>query len=201
MRTICYDSRNTFVKHLPNTTKFCSNGIETCDRIGKISMPMYTYINKWCKNSHIHLSDLDDGRSRYSCGLDLSELKNGRLCSRFSLQNSSIWTPVGEKEKFRGVEYDLVNYLRRLVMDKIEVNGNFTYCRCRGQSCNSKEDSTIKCYSTPSIDEETQPIYSIPQLQSQKFFSEENLISCPRNITQCYRSGKRFFIFSHIVTL
>ena len=148
-----------------------------------------------CIISHIYLSDLDDGSSRYSCGLDLSELKNGRLCSRFRFQNSSIdsTTPGNEwKNGAQGVKYDLANHLRRLVKDKIEVNGNFTYCRCRGQSCNSKEDSTIKCYSTPSVDEGTRPIYSVPQLQSQKFFSKESLISCPRNITQCYRSGKRF---------
>ena len=98
-------------------------------------------------------------------------------------------------------KHDLAKHLRSLVMDKVDVDGNFTYCRCRGQSCNSKEDSTIKCYSTPSVNEETRPIYSIPQLQSQKFFSEESLISCPRNITQCYRSGKDVLIFSCIVEI
>ena len=70
----------------------------------------------------------------------------------------------------------------------IGINDTYTYCRCRGNHCNIKEDASIKCYSTPSVDETTLSLYNFSQLRNQNFFTDENLIFCPT--AQCYRYGE-----------
>ena len=133
------------------------------------------------KHKSFAFSDLDDGRSKYSC-LELPDFKtsynqNGRFCSRFMMEE----TPRD----------DLAKKLRKLVEGEVDVDGNFTYCRCRGQLCNKKEESEIKCYSTTLVDENTRSLNSISNLEEQNFFeNDRNLILCPSNITQCHRYGK-----------
>ena len=86
--------------------------------------------------------DLDDNTSLYSCGESkLKQLQNGRLCSRFKLEESP--------------RDDLTKYLKTKV-EKLKNDDFYTYCCCRGQLCNYQKKPNIKCYSTPSIDEGTQ---------------------------------------------
>ena len=123
-----------------------------------------------------HILDLADGTSLYSCGRKLDVSQNGRLCSNFKLEKSP-----------RDV---LTSYLNKLVKGKVEPNGNFTYCRCRGQRCNGNTKHSISCFSTPSIDRKTESFYEIPLLRANNFFSDENLLHCPPGIKQCYYYGK-----------
>ena len=86
---------------------------------------------------------------------------------------------------------DLAKKLSKLVKGEVDVNGNFTYCRCRGELCNKKGDSEIKCYSTALVDESTKSLNSISKLKDENYFKKDrNLISCPPNISQCQRYGK-----------
>ena len=94
-------------------------------------------------HSSIFFPDLDDNTSLYSCGESkLKQLQNGRLCSRFKLEESP--------------RDDLAKYLKSKVEEKLSKDDFYTYCRCRGQLCNYQKKPNIKCYSTPSIDEGTQ---------------------------------------------
>ena len=87
--------------------------------------------------------DLDDNTSLYSCGESkLKQLQNGRLCSRFKLEELP--------------RDDLTKYLKTKVEKKLVNEDFYTYCRCRGQLCNYQKKPNIKCHSTPSIDEGTQ---------------------------------------------
>ena len=72
----------------------------------------------------------------------------------------------------------------------VELNGNFTYCRCRGKMCNDNKKNGIRCFSTPSTDTETESLYHLEKLRSHNFFKEENLLNCPPGIKQCYYYGK-----------
>ena len=109
----------------------------------------YAKIRNWWNNvprsSIVPFSfpDLDENTSLYSCGESkLKQLQNGRLCSRFKLEESP--------------RDDLAKYLKSKVEEKLSKDDFYTYCRCRGQLCNYQKKPNIKCYSTPSIDEGTQ---------------------------------------------
>ena len=159
------------LRYLTSKSKiWCNNQVSR--RFGK-----YSFNNSF-------ILDLEDGSSKYSCGQNLTnnpkddvhyETTKG-FCSRVNLEESPRDT--------------LTIILKNLVTGKVEVDGNITYCRCRGQLCNVKKESTIQCYSTPILDENLQTLYNIPKLINQNFFSETNIVSCPIDIAQCYRYGK-----------
>ena len=122
-------------------------------------------------------SDLGDGSSKYSCGANhLSYKQNGWFCSRFKLEESP--------------RDDLGDQMKESVEGKVNINDTFTFCRCRGHLCNMAKKSALKCFSTPSVGEEIQPLYPFENLEQQNFFTEDNMITCPPRITQCYRYGK-----------
>ena len=120
--------------------------------------------------------DLGNGTSLYSCGVNLDATSNGRLCSRFRLEYSP--------------RDDLTRALKQLLIGTfIGIGDTFTYCRCRGHFCNGRDSQRLKCFSSSSVDEETQSLYSMERLNEEKVFASENLVSCPTGITQCYRYG------------
>ena len=119
--------------------------------------------------------------SRYMCGANrITYRENGRFCSKFKLEISP--RDILERDN---LAQDLEWYVR----GKVDVNGTFTYCRCRGQLCNLPNKSALKCFSTPYIGEEIQPLQSSDDLKEQNFFAEKNLVSCPPDIKQCKRYG------------
>ena len=110
--------------------------------------------------------DLNDGTSQYLCGEESSQK---RLSSKFKLEELP--------------RDDLAKKLSNLVEEKVDVNDTFKFSRCKGHLCNKKKESTIQCYSSPSVDEKTHTLYPITS-------QLDDPISCPINITQCYRYGK-----------
>ena len=81
--------------------------------------------------------------------------------------------------------------MKEKVFGKVERFGNFTYCSCKGNKCNDEQKSEIKCYSTPLLaNENSRNLYKTEYLNNDKFYNEINVVSCPIDITQCYRYGK-----------
>lgn len=127
--------------------------------------------------------DLDDGRKLYSCG-KLSHNDNGRLCTRFQLEDNP-------RDEF-------ARRLKELVQGEINVTANYTYCSYEGNHWNT---GTIQCFSTPSMDEINTYRYEIKQLALDKFYdNDDNLITCPPGITQCFKYGKDVY-FSFCLVL
>ena len=119
------------------------------------------------------LSGLNNGKSLFRCGQKLNFEQNSRLCSRFYVEEH----PRDE----------LTEILKKSMNEtSVHVNDTFLYCRCKGHACNKYASKGLKCFSSPSVDEETQPLYQMEKLYEKNTFSEDNLVSCPQGITQCY---------------
>ena len=123
----------------------------------------------------------------YSCGQLLNQNQNGRLCSRFTV----VELPKDDFAK---------NLKKTVEQSGVGVDGDFTYCRCKGQLCNNKKTSSIQCYSTVIEDEKRQLLHSVSKLHIKDYFSDKNLVSCPNNVTQCYRYSK-IIKYSFVLTL
>ena len=113
---------------------------------------------------------MNNGKSLFRCGQKLDLEQNGRLCSRFKLEEH----PRDE----------LTEILKKSMNNtSIHINDTFLYCRCKGHVCNEYTPLGLKCFSSPLVDEETQPLYQMEKFYDQ---NEDKLVSCPQGITQCY---------------
>ena len=114
------------------------------------------------------------------------------LCSRFKLEDKprkdklSLYLADLTKKAIEPLKHD------NLTHNLGNLNDILTFCECRDNMCNIKEESTIKCYSTPVFDRQNLVRYDVENLHEQNFFdNEKNLIACPPLTKQCYSRGKR----------